>query len=684
MPPDIRRATEQKTTLPGIQTPYVADTTAPAKALIEIGHNLQRNTVFAQIGDALEQRSNRKIEEAYMRYTAANNAHLNGGAYNLSDDPEDQYEGGAYITKRGKLAQGSDEEYRKAMDGVRDTLTKNMSTRERAEFDKITFRLKESGLASLKHNITAETMRYDSELVDATLKSAADSNLTQALKSYQQMQSFNGGALDIASREAITTGDTDRLATHRDAVAKQSEADAIRTVNEWYNGNMQEINRAADFMRAQGMDEKTIDWRAKEFLSHQAASMAQTLMDNGMIEYADKFIANAEQVGLSPSVKPALTARLDNAKAGHLANMMGLAKSEPDLDKQETLLQAAERTARTFNVDGKLLGVITEEVGVIRSRAQRMEAELVLQSLVEGKNYIPGIKSAERMQTALKMAQPKFEELKRKELNRTLTGNKEYIAGMIGAGAWLDPEGNVTAVDTESQKSILRSALYEGQIRIPDYTAQMAKIKSIEQSGQKEQHLKAAAEICSVLGTEIKALWKDSLITLDEKTDHNKKLSSYSFTETETKLVDEMAPGSNAGTYTGVGFIPSVSKPTGRKIEQTTQIKRKRDIFAGDIPKLVNLLIAADSADGLLVDLDGNPATPATKVERQKFKEQLFRDLKNKVMSVDIDTQAKGIFEALSKRARDTRVLEATSISKNAGLGLPASEANQSEQNNDN
>jgi hypothetical protein len=51
---------------------------------------------------------------------------------------------------------------------------------------------------------------------------------------------------------------------------------------------------------------------------------------------------------------------------------------------------------------------------------------------------------------------------------------------------------------------------------------------------------------------------------------------------------------------------------------------------------------------------------------------------------VDIDTQAKGIFEALSKRARDNSVLEATAISKNAGLNLPASEANQSEQNNDN
>jgi hypothetical protein len=682
MPPEIRRASEQKTTLPGIQTPYVADTTAPARAMIEIGRGLQQNTAFAQIGNALEQRSNRSVEEAYMRYSSANNAHLNGGAYNLSDDPEDQYEGGGFITKRGKLAQGSDEEYRKAMDGVRDTLTKNMSARERTEFDKMTFRLKESGLASLRHNITAETMRYDTELVDATLKSAADSNLTQALKSYQQMQSFNGGALDIAGREAMATGDTDKLAANRDAVAKQSETDAIRTVNEWYNGNLQEINRAADFMRAQGMDEKTIDWRAKEFLSHQAAGMAQTLMDNGMIEYADKFIANAEQVGLSPNVKPALAARLDNAKAGHLANMMGLAKSETDLDKQETLLQAAEQTARTFNVDGKLLGTITEETGMIRSKAQRMEAESALQTLVDGKTYIPG--DNERMKSALKMAQPKFEELKRKELNRTLTGNKEYIAGMIGAGAWLDPEGNVTAVDTESQKSILRSALYDGQIRIPDFNAQMSKIKSVELSGKKEQHLKAAAEICTVLGTEIKAIWKDSSLALDEKTDPNKKLSSFSITETETKLVDEMAPGSNAGTYTGVGFIPSTSKPTGRKIEQTIQIKKKREILSKDIPKLANLLIAADSADGLLVDLDGNPATPATKVERQKFKEQLFRDIKNKVMAVDIDTQAKGIFEALSKRARDNSVLEATAISKNAGLNLPADEAKQSEQNNDN
>lgn len=682
MPPEIRRSSEQKNTLPGIRTPYVADTTAPADAAIAIGRDLQNNTAFAQVGSFFEQQSNRKVEEAYMRYASANNAHLNGGAFALSDDPEDQQEGGGFITRRGKLAQGSDEDYRKAMDGVRDKLNKNMSARERTEFEKITFRLKESGLASLRHNITAETMRYDAELTDATLKSAADANLTKALKSYQQMQSFNGGALDIASREAMATLDWAKLAANKDAIAKQSETDAIRTVSEWHSNNLQEINRAADFMRRQGMDEKTIDWRAKEFLSHQAVGMAQTLMDNGMIEYADKFIANAEQVGLSPTMKPTLVARLDNAKAGHLANMMGFAKSEADLDKQESLLESVERTAKTFNVDGKLLGTITEEAGAIRYRAQRQEAEYALQSLVDKRTYDPG--TNERKKNALKMAQPKFEELKRKELSRTLTGNKEYIAGMIGAGAWLDPEGNVVAVDTESQKSILRSALFEGHIRIPDYTAQMSKITSIEQSGQKEQHLKAAAEICSVLGTDIKALWKDSALTLDEKTDPNKKLASYSFTETETKMVDETKPGSSVGTYTGIGFIPSVPERTGRKIEQTTQIKRKRDILAGDIPKLVNLVIAADSADGLLVDLDGNPATPASKIERQKFKEQLFRDLKNKVMAVDIDTQAQGVFEALSSRARDSRVLEATAIKKNAGLGLPANEANQSERDNDN
>lgn len=682
MPPDIRRASEQKSTLPGIRTPYVADTTAPARAAIEIGRNLQRNTAFAEIGNIFEQKSNRNVEEAYMRYVSANNAHLNGGAYNLSDDPEDQYEGGGFITKRGKLAQGTDEAYGEAMDGVRDTLTRNMSASERADFDKITFRLRESGLASLRHNITAETMRYDSELVDTTLKSAADSNLTQAMKSYQQMQSFNGGALDMANREAMATLDWAKLEANKDAIAKQSETDAIQTVNAWYSSNMQEVNRAADFMRRQGMDEKTIDWRAKEFLSHQAAGMAQSLMDNGMIEYADKFIANGERVGLSPDVKPALIQRLDGAKARHLADMIGLSKSEPDLDKQETLLQSAERTARRFNVDGKLLGTISEEAGAIRSHAQRLESEFALQSLVDGKTYDPG--TNERRVTALKFAQPKFEELKRKSLNRTLTGNKEYVAGMIGAGAWLDQEGNVVAVDTESQKSILRSALFEGHIRIPDYTAQMSKIKNIEESGQKEQHLKAAAEICSVLGTEIKTLWKDSALALDEKTDPNKKLTSYSFTETETKMIDETKPGSSAGTYTGIGFIPSVPERTGRKIEQTTQIKRKRDILAGDIPKLVNLVIAADSADGLLVDLDGNPATPASKIERQKFKEQLFRDLKNKVMSVDIDTQAKGIFEALSGRARDSRVLEATAIKKNVGLNLPINEANQSESDNDN
>lgn len=299
MPPEVRRSQEQIGNLPGVQTTYVADTTATAKAAIQIGRDLQNNQVFAAIGSMFEQKERRNVEDAYMRLQAANNAHLNGGAYTLTGDPLDTEEGGGFLTKRGKNAEGSDEAFRSAMQKDADRLTAKMNTNERLQFSKLFSHVTENGLASLRRHTDQEMLRATSELVDSTLQSAAASNLSTAINTYAGQSAFNGGALAQAERQAGATGDSKALAGAQTAIAQQSQTQAVGAVNDWYNANVMEIDRAADFMRSQGMDEKAIAWRKQEFLQRQGVSMAETLTAQGLYDHADNFLANAEKVGLN-------------------------------------------------------------------------------------------------------------------------------------------------------------------------------------------------------------------------------------------------------------------------------------------------------------------------------------------------------------------------------------------------
>lgn len=299
MPPEVRVSQEQLNNLPDIQDSYAADTTANAKAVSQIGRELINTPAFAAIGNAFEQKEKRNVEDAYMRLQAANNAHLNGGKYSLTGDPQDTEDGEGYLTKRGKNAEGSDEAYRAKMQAAANRLTAKMNTSERLQFQKLYAHTTEQSLAALRRNTDQEMMRYGSELADATLQSAAAANLSKAINSYAGQQAFNGGALNMAGRAAQATGDTAALATTQTAIAQQSQTQAVGAVNDWYNANVVEINREADFMRSLGMDEKTIAWRKQEFLQQQGVAMAEALTAQGMYDHADKFLANAEKVGLT-------------------------------------------------------------------------------------------------------------------------------------------------------------------------------------------------------------------------------------------------------------------------------------------------------------------------------------------------------------------------------------------------
>jgi hypothetical protein len=376
---------------------------------------------------------------------------------------------------------------------------------------------------------------------------------------------------------------------------------------------------------------------------------------------------------LPPALKTDALSALEAAKGKRLQGMLGLARTQQDLDAQEQLVAAAETAAKTYKAGGKLLGAVTEEATGIRAAAQRMENHTALAMLAEGKPYDP--ESNARKQAAMSWAKPKFEAMQRAATSRTLSGQEEFIGSMLGVGAWFDSDGSIRAVSLDDRRELLRAQLAAGNIRLPDYQQQKAKLDKIELSGKRDRYERIAADVCTALGTEIKTVWSDSGTVLKEKEDPSKWVGHYQFNETQIKdiPVTEKVGEKTFPIAGGFTTVP-VLRETGRTTAQTTVIRHKRDILARDVPKMIDLLVAAKSADGLMVDLDNNPKTPSVKMDATAYYASLLKDIKNRVMSVDIDSQAAGVFAAISLRDRNRKALEAVAVSKNAKLSLPPAE----------
>ena len=385
-------------------------------------------------------------------------------------------------------------------------------------------------------------------------------------------------------------------------------------------------------------------------------------------------IAQAARVAetLPPALKADALSALETVKARRLDGMLGLARAEKDLDKRERLAASAEAAAKSYGAGGKLLGAVTEEAARIRAAAQAEENRLALAALAEGRPYEPG--DNPRMLEALKTAKPKHEAALAKARQKTLTGNAEYIGAMIGAGAWVTPEGEVAALDLDQRRELLRAQLDAGNIRIPDYLAQKARLDKIEASGRRPRYERAAADVTAALGTEIKTLWTDGGARLAAGEDPARKILDYTLAETKRELVPEIKEV-NRG-YTGgilFGGGPSIVRSeTGRLVERETVVKRKRELLAADVAKVIDLLTAADEADGLMADLDGNPATPAERIDARAYKAKLIGDIKARQLAVDLDTQAAAVYDAITARRAGQAVLEARAVTRAAGLGLAA------------
>jgi hypothetical protein len=378
---------------------------------------------------------------------------------------------------------------------------------------------------------------------------------------------------------------------------------------------------------------------------------------------------------LPPALKADTLAALESARAKRLDGMLGLARAEPDLDKRERLARIAEDAAKAYGAGGKLLGAVTEEANRIRAGAQEAENRLALAALAEGREYEPG--DNPRKAAALAFAKPKYEKLAAQAHRKAQDGNALFIGSMVGAGVWADPEGNIRPVTLDESRGLLVAQLEAGNIGLTHYHAQKARLDKIEASGRKARYERAAAEVADALGETVGTVWADGGSRLASGEDPERKLGRITVTETEKKLVPEMEEvdrGYTGGLLFGGG--PSVERrKTGRMVERERTVTRKRELLARDVPKLVDLLVAADDADGLMADLDGNPATPDERLDARRYKLKLLNDLKARQTAVDLDAQAEAVYDALARRRSERAAAEAEAILRASVRGYGAGAA---------
>lgn len=534
-----------------------------------------------------------------------------------------------------------------------------LSPRARQEFDRF-FSVETNRLFDL-------ASRHDTMIQDERRKQTDIAGLAAAERGVQAYvyneDLFNPAAEDLADRAARLKAGRMIVNPEETDPAKLQFRDDIKNADGTVSGNTRTVFQAA---RAETLD------KVRHTRAVTLADGAGTAEHEGTAAARMEMATQAAET-LPPALKTDALSALEAAKGKRLQGMLGLARTQRDLDAQEQLVVAAETAAKTYNAGGKLLGAVTEEATGIRAAAQRMENHTALAMLAEGKPYDPD--GNVRKQAAMSWAKPKFEAMQRAATSRTLSGQEEFIGSMIGAGAWFDSDGSIRAVSLDDRRELLRAQMAAGNIRLPDYQQQKAKLDKIELSGQKDRYERIASDVCAALGEEIKTLWTDSGTVLKEKEDPSKRIGHYQFNETQIKdiPVTEKVGEKTFPVSGGFTRVP-IFKATGRTTQQTTVIRHKRDILARDVPKMIDLLVAAKSADGLMVDLDGNPRTPSVKMDANAYYASLLKDIKNRVLAVDLDSQAAGIFAAVSMRDRDRKGLEALAVTKNVKLNLPPAE----------
>jgi len=394
---------------------------------------------------------------------------------------------------------------------------------------------------------------------------------------------------------------------------------------------------------------------------------------------------------LPPALKADALAALESAIGKRLDGMLGLARAETDLDKRERLAALAEDAAKTYGAGGRLLGAVAEDAARIRDRAQDEENSIALAALIEGQEYEPG--DNPRRVNALAFAKPLHEKRLAEKESKAQSETARFFGAMMGAGIWTDPEGRVRHVTLDDGRDLLVAQLEAGHIGLSHYIAQKKRLDQIEASGKKARYERAAAEVADALGETIGTVWAAGGARLSQDKDADRVVAKIKVADVEKKeypVYDfrNPLPGLHAwGTSPAGGSAAGWRRPrlTGETRVVETPVTRKRELLARDVPKLIDLLVAADDADGLMADLDGNPATPNEKLDARRYKLKLLADLKARQLAVDLDAQAEAVYDALARRRSERSLDEAETILRASvrGYGAGAPDEEESEDDDD-
>lgn len=334
--------------------------------------------------------------------------------------------------------------------------------------------------------------------------------------------------------------------------------------------------------------------------------------------------------------------------AARAARMVDAAKAETDLDRQESFLALAEAFAENAGADEKTRAAVAASASALRADALQAEKLAALDALATGAEYKPD--GNPRREAAIKWAQPKIDLANKRATDR-------FVSSMIRAGIAVDPQtGRAVALAPEQQADANLAALADGQISPASYTATAKTLEQGRDQLRKDKARKIAQDVCAALGTEIETVWNGTAAELKEKEDPAKKIGSYTYDETVKRMVPDRTAELIPGGMDPVTGMPAMRfSGTGKLIERTSTVRRKRDLLAADVAKAVDLLMGADAADGLLVDLDGNPSTPSVKMDARAYTAKLLDDIKKRQLAVDLDTQLDGVYDALAIRDADRR-----------------------------
>lgn len=321
----------------------------------------------------------------------------------------------------------------------------------------------------------------------------------------------------------------------------------------------------------------------------------------------------------------------------------GMARPLDDPEAPRLIAEAAEM-AKNMDLTPVARQRIADSVKQALGRRETLEREALeeetraaLDSLVREKEYDPA--GHPRREQALENAHILFAGQKQKQemaaataRGRQAANDSRFLAASLESGVVIGADGKPKVLSTDDAMAAARGALKDGHLLFTDYTRIADKLEARAVGEDKAAYEQASIEVGEALGETIKTVWGHYGTALANDAEPDKVVYDYKYRYRDT----------------------SRGKPRWRD--------EKRKIVQRDVPKLIDLLVRAKNLDGVPLDLDGNPDTPDERFDYGRYRARLVADLKARVLTVDIDQQARAIAEASLQRQRQDALGEALAI----------------------